>query len=185
MNMNGISEKKITKILESFIFPRVEYKPIDKNYDDPKYQNYNVCRSCMGQCCKIISCPYSPDDFESMQFNYLVNRLRKGDISIALIDKEQVYKDTDCFYLRPRLRGRPVVDIGFSKRVGTCIHLTATGCDLTYEERPTGGRLLIPEADMKKQCLSDYGPNDVYREWLPFKKVIARIIENEIFEPNY
>ena len=172
----GYSEERAKEIIHRILYPKVPYKPIAKDYDNPKYLDPETCKNCGGACCKRIPCAYSPDDFEEMSYEYLSQRLKKGDLSIDLIDREQVFKDTDCYYIRPRIVGNPVIDARYSAVRGPCIHLTEEGCDLSYEERPTGGRLLIPEPKKGVPCHADYPIDICWKEWLPFKELLAMFV---------
>ncbi len=48
-----------------------------------KYVNYEMCKKCGGVCCKQIGCAYIPQDFKSLEYNYLINLLEQGNISIT------------------------------------------------------------------------------------------------------
>lgn len=51
--------------------------------DRESYINYEMCKTCGGECCKQCGCIYLPEDFENLSFDYLKNEIDKGYISIS------------------------------------------------------------------------------------------------------
>ena len=49
-----------------------------------EYINKELCKECGGSCCKKNGCMYLPEDFESMEYDYLLNKIKEGNISICL-----------------------------------------------------------------------------------------------------
>ena len=50
--------------------------------------------------------------------------------------------------------------------------LTEEGCSLSYEERPKGGRLLIPS---DHQCEVKYTKQDVACDWYEYRDILEKL----------
>jgi len=150
-----------------------KYKPFSKEEDTSLTINNEVCASCKGVCCKMCGCHFSPDDFTDLSFNGLKNELDLGHISIDVVFGEQFYLDRNNLILRMRNKDRNVYDPITSRRDTECSLLTETGCLLPYEERPSGGRLLVP--NLTHNCRTNYGISDCSKEWGYFQKVLTEL----------
>lgn len=138
-------------------------------------ENKEICSKCKGKCCKTMGCHYSPKDFEEISFEYLMSQIDKGYISIdwwegnPFEDNRNIHR---AFFLRVRNVESPIVDPSWG---GRCSLLTETGCSLTYNERPTGGRLLIPG---EKNCVPKYTKEDCVKEWYKYNDILIKLYEN-------
>ena len=121
-----------------------------------KNENLEICKQCQGYCCKKSGCDYIPDDFPELSLNFLLAKLYEGYISIV---SAQDFKslpngqivNTPFLYLRARNVNRPIVDLLSMKT--PCASLTKMGCAFTYEQRPYGGKNLVPvEATVITPC---------------------------------
>jgi hypothetical protein len=152
------------------------------------FENYEICKKCGGECCKRCGCNYYPKDFKEMTFEHLKSILDKGEISITTC----VYVNADCnnkifiekvLNLRARNINRPIVDL-ISKK-NTCSVLTETGCKYSFNERPTGGILLIPDND---ECINIYPPELQLEEWKKHQEVLKILVKhytNNPFEKEF
>lgn len=150
--------------------------------DKLKYVNPKLCTECGGACCKRCGCEFSPDDFSEISFETLKNEIEKGYISIDFAYGEEILRSSGVYFLRARNAGRPIVDTEDVRGSG-CILLTDSGCKLDYEQRPSGGRLLIPAEEKKnflgentRICKSDYKIEECCDEWIPFQEIIGELI---------
>lgn len=143
-----------------------------------QYENKNICAECKGFCCKKSGCDYFVSDFESMDTNYLENFLRKGYSSIiASLDFKRLSNDkivvTPILYLRARNINRDIVDLLSMKT--TCMSLGENGCLFNINQRPSGGVTLIPKENMK--CYSIIDRNEELLKWLPYQKILHRLVK--------
>ena len=176
----GMCEEEFDKMFEEIMFPKLDYRSIEKDDDKSKNVNASICAKCGGACCKICGCHFSPDDFEEISFESLKREIEKGYISIDHVDGEMIYSDNGVFILRVRNQGSPIVDTSF-RREKQCILFGKNGCKLDYEHRPTGGKLLIPNSvsaiNHEMQCTNKYSIRDCCYEWLPHKKILYQLVQ--------
>lgn len=139
-----------------------------------KYENKEICTKCGGVCCKQMGCHFSPQDFKLVTFYTLKHEIDKGFISIDWWEgnaenEEDEETRTRTYFLRMRNVDAPVVDPSYG---GRCKVLTDTGCPLSYDERPMGGRMLIPSTN---GCGSTYGKRECAIDWLPFETTLVNL----------
>lgn len=142
-----------------------------------KYEDRDICRECGGFCCKKSGCDYSPRDFDDLSINKLHEMLLEGNISIISYlefkrsGNGKLYAEP-FLYLRARNTDRDVVDlVSYKKR---CSMLREDGCSYSFEERPFGGRNLIPG---KTRCIPEVDPYDIVMEWGRYQKVLHRLVK--------
>ena len=142
-----------------------------------KYEDKNICRECGGFCCKKSGCDYSPRDFDDLSINKLHEKLLEGNISIISYlefkrsGNGKLYAEP-FLYLRARNTDRDVVDlVSYKKR---CSMLREDGCSYSFEDRPFGGRNLIPG---KNRCIPEVDPYDIVMEWGRYQKVLHRLVK--------
>lgn len=145
-----------------------------------KYINEEMCKECGGRCCKKGGCQYAPTDFENLKFNYLLEKLNEGYISIvAALDVNNINGRsyvTPYLYVKSRNVGRPVVDL-YSLRT-RCSALSDTGCMYDSEHRPSGGLNLIPAKDEKGRCCyPEKDPMEFIQMWQPHQNVLRKLIK--------
>ena len=141
------------------------------------YEDNDICRECGGFCCKKSVCDYSPKDFDDLSINKLHEKLLEGNISIISYlefkrsGNGKLYAEP-FLYLRARNVDRDVVDlVSYKKR---CSMLKEDGCSYSFEERPFGGRNLIPG---KSRCIPEIDPYDIVMEWGRYQKVLHRLVK--------
>jgi len=128
-------------------------------------ENKELCAKCGGKCCKTYAGAYHPDDFNHEltdawlqdllkkgnpdDFNreltdaWLQDLLKKGNhaypdgkailVSIDWVEGVKDGPDGRGYFLRPRHVDGDIVDPSWG---ANCYHLTETGCDLSFDERP-------------------------------------------------
>ena len=139
-----------------------------------KNENKELCSECGGYCCKKSGCDYYVSDFKRIDKNTILEALASEKISIvSAFVFERLNDDkivaTPFLYLRARNQDRDIVDLYSVKT--TCMSLTETGCAYTYENRPGGGKNLIPQ---KPIC---FFTNTIY----PFKFIKSSYLYLIIF----
>lgn len=133
------------------------------------YQPTEACAACMGSCCKLMACHYSPSDFSDLSFEGLKAEIEKGRISIDWWEGRK-----KMYYLRARHVGAPVVDGSWG---GRCINLTETGCSLSWEERPLGGKALKPATSPGGVCTSSYSKERCKNDWKQYAPVLEKLVD--------
>lgn len=150
------------------------------NNIDYKNENIEICKQCGGYCCKNCGCDYFVSDLESMKLDYLESLLETGRVSvigtfnfIRLNSGKLIYEI--ILSLRARNKNREAIDL-FSFKT-TCASLTETGCYYDLKHRPSGGAALIPCAD--KPCYSEVDRIEELKKWLPYQKVLAKLVKRK------
>ncbi|MBQ6840744.1 MAG: hypothetical protein IJO63_01330 [Bacilli bacterium] len=143
-----------------------------------KYENKELCASCGGKCCKKGGCQYAPQDFESLKFDYLLEKLQEGYISIVsvidFIDFKGKLIANPMLYIKSRNVNRPIVDL-ISMRTA-CSALTDTGCRYDFEHRPSGGINLIP-SNGPEGCYPEKNPLEFIMMWQSQQQVLRKLIK--------
>lgn len=134
-------------------------------------ENKKICSKCNRCCCKNSPCTYIPDDLklDEITIPELICKIEKsGYLSIVWAN--------GFLYMRPRRKEGPIIDF---KIVGDglqeCSLLTEKGCSLSFKERPTGGKALVPQEDGK--CYSTLSNNDFYKMWKPYQSLLKIVME--------
>lgn len=141
------------------------------------FENRDICASCGGKCCKKSGCDYTPSDFSDLSFNALYELLQQGNISIVsslefLLTPDGKYWVTPLLHLRARNINRPIVDLISMKT--SCSQLLENGCKYSYEERPSGGKNLIPQPN--DNCYTNIDLQVLMQEWNTYQKLLARLV---------
>ncbi len=144
--------------------------------DKRKTTDPELCSICKGRCCKNCGCFLSPQDFSKISYKVLNQEIQKGYISIDYVWKKN-YEKKGTLVLRIRNVGSPIVDIKRSSKPHQCMMLTPNGCSFSYEERPLGGKLLIPLVNDKGYavCYPRYSYIECAREWEPYKRILRKL----------
>ena len=84
-----------------------------------------------------------------------------------------------------RNKNAPVVDPSFG---GECVALTENGCKLSHDERPKGGRVLIPDLDIQEDgfkinCHSDWSKKESAIEWYTYRDILIKLMK-EYFDQS-
>ena len=151
----------------------VEYVRKQKGfYDDLPRFNPVLCEKCGGKCCKRTGCYYSPKDFPEITFETLFKHLCKGYTSIYPIDG--LYTGlSNSLILKIRNVGEPV-SIDKNYGYNRCILLGEKGCPLSKEQRPRGGRELIP---VEHGCITGYTFREIVEDWSPHQLLLLHLYE--------
>jgi len=143
-----------------------------------KIENKSICAKCGGFCCKKSGCDYFVSDFDNLKLDYLIELLNTGNVSVvASLDFQRLSTGklvcSQVLSLRARNINRDVIDLLSFKT--TCSKLTETGCSYDLSERPSGGATLIPGEDMT--CHSDIDRIVELKKWIPYQKVLERLVK--------
>lgn len=134
------------------------------------------CRICGGRCCKKTGCFFSPKDFKNMTFDKMKRIMQKGYISIVEIKEEQSGLENPVYALKIRNNGEHIVEPEPGIYEG-CIVLEKDGCPFDDEDRPYGGKALIPELLTGRSCAKGYSFRQVAEDWYPHQKLLIELIK--------
>lgn len=137
-------------------------------------ENPVLCSECKGKCCKGMGCHFSPRDFDNITYESLNALIERGNISIDWWEGDVFGKDEQknrTYYLRMRNKGADVVNPSWG---GECILLTDQGCILPFEQRPLGGKSLIPCVG---DCKNKYTKEDCCKEWQPYEFILQKLVD--------
>ena len=131
-----------------------------------KYENQSLCSACGGYCCKQSPCFFMPEDFPDLSLEGLLKEFREKDYLCIILD--------EVAYISMRTEHWKSVVRLFEKRVsGPCVLLTPTGCKFSYDERPTGGKLLIPDYG---RCYLKLDAKSFIKAWEPYSEVLHQLM---------
>lgn len=136
-----------------------------------KLEDKELCKKCGGRCCKNAGCDFSAQDFKEISIDELQKQIDSGKISIV-VDVILNEKKELKFFLSVKMRnvGAPAIDfINFMPQ--PCSALTDEGCTFTFEDRPSGGRNLIPMTSVA--C---FYIEDVYYTWEPYQNILEQLV---------
>lgn len=85
-------------------------------------------------CCKRNSCIYSPNDFEKISFDSLVDLYYQGKIMFKFLDNNSIILKAPMKDCKKLNRGE--------KESSECVFYSQNGCSLSYCTRPYGGKQL-------------------------------------------
>lgn len=141
-----------------------EYRKIENN------ETPDVCKSC-GKCCKNYPGAYHPEQFEDLSKEKILEMLASNKYAIDAYCDD--YVDDICdsnyvygYFIRPLGSDEnPSKTHGQYRTIGCC-HLTLSGCDLPFEERPYGCQKLTPDTCMNiDECDTKLDISDVWKEY--------------------
>ena len=145
----------------------------DERWIREKTLNPDMCKKCGGKCCNQCGCAFLPEDLQ-MCFSNLFEKIFSREITIDKLEYlENAYNKLDkpVYYLRVANVNESCVEFN---GMGKCIFLTENGCKLTYENRPAGGRLLVP---FWSGCYYLYTNKEFIDKWIPYQKLLKDLIE--------
>lgn len=135
-------------------------------------ENKNICAVC-GMCCKQTGCYYSAKDLKVVSARSVKNLLDKGYTCISS-DVFIMMDNPIILSIRARNKNAGKIDLISCSR--HCSALTDTGCMYSLEDRPSGGKYLIPDKD--GNC--DYHEvklEDVIKTWIPYQQMLRSVCE--------
>ena len=143
-------------------------------------ENKELCTKCGGKCCKASAGVYHPDDFNHELTDAWLQDLLEGNhtypdgkailVSIDWVEGVEGAPDGRGYFLRPRHVGGDIVDPSWG---APCYHLTKTGCDLSFDERPWRCRLKEPSECFKKNGFDE--KRESMEPWRPYWKKLHQL----------
>lgn len=157
------------------------------------------CAQCRGRCCKERGCSLAPEDMlralavRNKEIEITDTKLTNADTELRDVNKKSVLAEAlyhmlqnsdqyavDCisqngspFYFL-RMRHKCYTFIGV-EAMGECMALTPSGCSLSEEERPKGGRFLKSSPD--GNCVQHYTKEEMLADWEPYQTLLSEIWE--------
>lgn len=164
------------------------YREEEYNFDDSRLCNVALCRACGGMCCQTCGCYIGPRDFrrklgvKKLSLEAMCSEIEKGYFVIEIVDLADYYIDGFGWVVRMRFVGEEYVIIDKlirDQRAGACVMWNReSGCGYSWEDRPIGGKLLVPGSfDAKRgeySCSEGYGVKEAVQEWLGDDGAIIR-----------
>lgn len=92
-------------------------------------------------------------------------------------DHDKTEEIPRAFFLRVRNRNSNIVDASWG---GVCSLLSNTGCILSYDKRPKGGRSLIPAVP---ECRITYTKDQCARDWYKYNDILRKL-EDHYYDKN-
>lgn len=141
--------------------------------NDPKGNfDHFQCEMCGGRCCQRCGCYFSPTDFNVLSLEKLRKILNKGFISIVALTPELTGMSEDVLVLKMRDEGAEIYDRS-DRKTGGCIVHESTGCPFEDEDRPFGGRALVP--DLEKGCCIGYSFRQCASDWKQYQDLLKQL----------
>ena len=140
------------------------------------YQPSSFCASCSA-CCENMGCEYSPGDFKIITFESLRKHIERGFTSIDWWEGDP--RKNKCefdrtYFLRARNKNADIVDSSWG---GICSLLSETGCTLSFNDRPKGGRFLKPKKLDNESCYCEYTKLLCCLDWIPYQEILQQLFE--------
>lgn len=138
----------------------------------------DICSSCGGSCCKCAPCHFSPADFPDLTFKGLKEKIAEGNIAIQKIpfeaQEDYPFVEGSTYFLTARGVKSPISTKAYNKYT-RCALLGEDGCKLSLQDRPFGGKALIPGRN--NECLQLYEFEFCVLEWKPYQQILKRLYQ--------
>ena len=141
------------------------------------FKKNDICKTCKGRCCKNMGCNLSPDDIEGdVSYDSLKNLLNTGLYSIDWWESYQTKNNeiTNGYFIRARNKNSNIVDPSWG---GECVMLTGTGCPLSFEKRPKGGRYLVAANNINDDCIEYYDKKECADDWFKYYEILYKLVD--------
>lgn len=145
-----------------------------------QYRPNKLCVQCKGDCCKRLPGIAYPKELGLPRITELKKRLTSGEWTIDWWegDPRDGASELDCsYYIRPAVKGEEgkLTDPSYG---GGCTFLAEKGCELSFNKRPLGCRMLEPKPN--RECDSHgYNKQHAALAYLPYQKEIETIIDSQ------
>ena len=134
-----------------------------------KYENQSLCSACGGYCCKNSPCFFMPEDFPDLSLDRLLKEFQEKDYLCILLG--------DVAFISMRAKHwKRIVQLFESRIPDSCVALTPTGCKFSYDERPTGGKLLVPAVTGFYDCYHKLDYTTFSTAWAPYDEVLHQLM---------
>lgn len=145
--------------------------------EDEKYFDHDQCAICKGNCCKGCGCYFALSDFKQLSFTALRKIMLRGFVTVTVAEKSCTGLNEDVLVLRIRNKDEAVVNLSGTHKYGCILHDIETGCPFEDNDRPYGGRMLVPEIFVNGRCSRGYSLRQWADDWLPYQDILKQLKE--------
>lgn len=142
-------------------------------------ENKTTCSSCGGACCKNGAGGWFPEDLpQPITKDLIVDMIKNRGYCLDYWEgnptRDSKYDGVMAYYLRPQhinALGR-YVDPSWGAQ---CSFLTNNGCKLSFNDRPTQCKALIPNPEYSTKGCSwaeKYSKKNICIAWLPYNSIL-------------
>jgi hypothetical protein len=145
-----------------------------------RHEDAPLCTKCAGHCCKGYSGAAWPEQFGAPDLCALESKLHDAFASGKwAVDWWDGYENGPGYFIRPA-HTNAVGKLKDGSWGGRCVRLTDKGCEMAFDERPIGCRMLIPSASFPDCGYADgsNGKLAAADAWAPYANVVDRVLEN-------
>ncbi len=142
-----------------------------------------MCGECGGKCCKHSSGYVWPEEITPLDYETIFAMLATGRYAIDCWDGDPRPDGelAQVYMLRPAHEDAgSMVDRSWG---GRCTFLSATGCELDFEQRPKDCRALVPKAALDGQCPSPpehNGKEGAAFAWMPYQDLMEQVVHEAL-----
>ena len=136
------------------------------------FSSERICMQCRGRCCKTLGCSLEPLDMlkalgnRTATWENVEDLLQNGKFAI------DSFQFKGCVFYHLRMKHKCFTFIGIDA-MGECIALTEQGCNIAFEDRPKGGRMLEGRED--GGCIQHYTQEMMITDWEPYQDMLKKI----------
>lgn len=132
------------------------------------YEKPNLCKVCGGKCCLEAPCILDVSDIKDLTASGIVSEIKRRNLSIQGLNLAYAYEAMDVYsfpylYLSSRVENGDEVDLLALE--GKCANVTDNGCIFDANERPKGGRELIPTKNFRCRYKSKNTILEIIATW--------------------
>ena len=139
-------------------------------------ENKTICSLCAGKCCKNMGCHLAPEDVNEISVKEILSLINTENYSIDYWEGDVFNKKRGVtYYLRMRNLNSPIIDPSWGGKPCAMFSIS-TGCKLNWENRPMGGKGLIPKKDEKSPCRTIYSKEQCCKDWYKYQDIFDEVI---------
>lgn len=143
-------------------------------------ENVSVCAKCNGRCCRGNACETHPADVfgeNEPTIERLIEFLSSGNYQVDWWEGDVNRGDRYVSYFIRPAHTNSIGELFDPSWGGTCVFFEdGKGCKLSFDERPFGGKALIPSEDGR--CRSSFSKCESATAWYDFNRMFDQIRED-------
>lgn len=137
------------------------------------HENYELCKKCGGECCRHFPCALFPEDLKVKKITEEIIRKKLED-GFCVDTSVQGLFGRVYYFIHPRC---------VTEWDTRCYFLSDNGCELSEEDRPSGGRALIPNINpCMCRPVKGYSSKDAARAWNPYRRILEKLYQEAMRE---
>lgn len=140
-------------------------------------ENLDICSACGGKCCQHFSGVCWPYDFVEPYLENLRTAFGSGYYVLDYWEGKFNGEFDHPYFVR--IRHKKVLHSLIDPSCGgICIFWSKKiGCGLSFKDRPTMCRVIIPRRSYECDCPKQYEKKDAVKAWLPFQCVLTTLVD--------